>query len=131
MAISKQIKLAVIDYLQLIENPLKGELRHLQVAACSRTLKRLAIDLNISIVALSQLNKDMESRAGNRISIADLRESEAIGHDADHILFLHRPGYFGEDGSDYLQLAKNRHGPPVSKIPVKWDSEKNSYEEIY
>lgn len=128
--ISKNINLAFVDYIQLIVNPIKGESRHLEVAMISRTLKRLAMDLNISIIALSQLNKDCEGRVGKKIYLSDLRESEAIGHDADYVLFLNRPSLYGEDDTDYIQLAKNRHGERINKLPVKWDTEYNTYKEI-
>lgn len=118
----------MVDYLQLIENPLKGEPRHLQVAQVSRALKRLAMDTNISIIALTQLNKDPEGRSG-KIHLADVRESESISHDADQILFLHRPSLYGEHESDYLELAKNRHGERIAKIPVQWDGRYNTYRE--
>ncbi|MFC1591212.1 replicative DNA helicase [Thermodesulfobacteriota bacterium] len=131
MAVRAKIELVVIDYIQLCENPLKNEPRHLQVAGCSRALKRLAMDLGISIVALSQLNKDCENRAGNRINIADMRESEAISHDADHVIFINRPTIYDKNnGPDYLQLAKNRHGNRIDRIPVRWDSAHNTYQEI-
>ena len=68
--LSKGIKLVVVDYIQLIENRQKREARHIEVAGISRTLKRLAMDLNIAVVALSQLNKESEQRAGNKIYIA-------------------------------------------------------------
>jgi replicative DNA helicase len=127
MVLSKAVKLVVVDYLQLIENPVK-EPRHLQIGGISRALKRLAMDLNISIIALTQLNKDPEERGG-RIHLADVRESESISHDADQVLFLHRPSLYGEHETDYLELAKNRHGGGIAKIPVQWDGQSNTYRE--
>jgi replicative DNA helicase len=129
-ALSKKIKLVVVDYIQLIENRQKGEARHIEVAGISRGLKRLSMELNLSIVALSQLNKESESRAGNRIYLSDCRESEAISHDADHVIFLNRPSLYGDDGADFIQLAKNRHGQTIPKIPVRWDAKYNTYREI-
>lgn len=128
--LSKKIKLVVIDYIQLIENRAKGEARHLEVAGISRGLKRLAMDLNLAVVALSQLNKESEGRAGNKIYLSDCRESEAISHDADHVIFLNRPSMYGDDGADFIELAKNRHGERVPKIPVRWDAKFNRYEQI-
>ena len=128
--LSRGIKLVVVDYIQLIENRQKNEARHIEVAGISRTLKRLAMDLNIAIVALSQLNKECESRAGNKIYISDCRESEAISHDADAVIFLNRPALYGDDGSDFIELAKNRHGQTIQKIKVRWDARYNTYNEI-
>jgi len=127
MVLSKAVKLVVVDYLQLIENPVK-EPRHLQIGGISRALKRLAMDMNISIIALTQLNKDPEGRGG-KIHLADVRESESISHDADQVLFLHRPSLYGDHESDYLELAKNRHGDRITEVYVKWDKECNQYKE--
>jgi len=122
------IKLVVVDYLQLVENPLKGEPRHLQVAGVSRALKRAAMDLCISVVALSQLNKSPDERGG-RARLSDVRESESITHDADHVLFINRPSLYdpGSDEPDFIALEKNRHGARIEKIPVYWNNERNSY----
>jgi replicative DNA helicase len=120
----------MVDYIQLVQNHIKGEARHIEVSGISRALKRLAMDSNIPLVALSQLNKDNEQRHNKKIYLSDLRESEAIGHDADAVIFVNRPSLYGDDGPDFLELAKNRHGERVSKIPVKWDLKYNRYEEI-
>jgi len=135
--IQKKIRFVVVDYIQLIENTVKGESRHVQVAGVSRSLKRLAMQLNIAIVALSQLNKEPENRGGI-IRMGDLRESEAIGHDADYIVFINRPSLFSRDKDeavqhvdpDYIELAKNRHGQTIPKIEVTWNSKYNRYEEV-
>jgi len=128
--LSKGVKLVVVDYIQLIENQMKGEARHLEVAGISRMLKRLAMDMGIAIVALSQLNKESENRSGKKIYLSDCRESEAISHDADAVIFLSRPSLYGDDGADFIELAKNRHGQTISKIKVKWDAKFNTYNEI-
>jgi len=130
MTLCHKIKLAVIDYLQLVENPLKGEPRHIEVAGISRTLKRLAMELKIAILALSQLNKSPEERTTKEIHLSDMRESEAISQDADYVLFLHRPRLMGRDDQDHLELAKNRHGETISRINVQWDRCCNSYSEM-
>lgn len=126
MAQSKKIKLLIVDYVQLVENQIKGEPRHLQVAGVSRALKRLAMDTGLAVVALSQLNKGPEDRNG-KIHLSDVRESEAITHDADHVIFINRPSMYGEDGKDFIELAKNRHGQRIDRIPVTWNSIKNTY----
>jgi len=130
MVLSQKVRFAVVDYLQLVENRIKGEARHIEVAGISRGLKRLAMDLKISILALSQLNKNPEERESKRISLADMRESEAISQDADYVIFIHRPVLMGKDDKDHLELAKNRHGETIARINVVYDRLKNTYREM-
>ena len=129
MVLGHKVKFVVIDYLQLIENRLKGEARHIEVAGISRALKRLAMDLNIPILALSQLNKSPEERETKRIYLSDMRESEAISQDADYVIFIHRPILMGKDDKDHLELAKNRNGETISRINLEWDRTRNTYKE--
>jgi replicative DNA helicase len=130
MVLSHQVKFVVADYLQLIENPIKGEPRHIEVAGISRALKRLAMDLNIPILALSQLNKNPEERESKKIYLSDMRESEAISQDADYVIFIHRPVLMGKDDKDHLELAKNRHGEAIPRVNVIWDRRRNTYREL-
>lgn len=123
MVKDKGVKLIIIDYLQLMSLPdrQKGRSREQEVAAISRSLKVLAKELEITIVALSQLNRSVETRSekGKRPQLSDLRESGAIEQDADIVAFTHRPEYYGilED-SDHADLrgkaefivAKQRNG---------------------
>ena len=115
------IQLVIIDYLQLMTGPkdTKGN-REQEVAYISRTLKAVAKELNIPIIALSQLSRQTELRGGNkRPQLSDLRESGAIEQDADIVAFIHRPEYYGmtEDengqstaGMAEFILAKHRNG---------------------
>ncbi|MCF0178450.1 MAG: replicative DNA helicase [Bacteroidales bacterium] len=110
------VKMIVIDYLQLMAGPpeLKG-MREQEVAAISRSLKSIAKELNVPILALSQLNRSVEIRGGNkRPQLSDLRESGAIEQDADIVLFLHRPEMMGTEetypGQTQLIIAKHRNG---------------------
>ncbi|MCK5185896.1 MAG: DnaB-like helicase C-terminal domain-containing protein, partial [Deltaproteobacteria bacterium] len=128
--ITDGIEVMVIDYLQLIENPHKREPRHIEVAGISRSLKQLTMNLNISIVALSQLNKEPEGRPSKKIYLSDTRESEAITQDADYVIFLNRPSIYGDDEKDYISLAKNRYGTTVNKIHLNYDSKYNTYREV-
>lgn len=130
MVLSHQVKFVVADYLQLIENPIKGEPRHIEVAGISRALKRLAMDLNIPILALSQLNKNPEERESKKIYLSDMRESEAISQDTDYVIFIHRPVLMGKDDKDHLELAKNRHGEAIPRVNVNWDRRRNTYREL-
>ena len=115
---SAKVKLIIIDYLQLMTGPpeLKG-VREQEVANISRSLKAIAKELGIPIMALSQLSRAVETRGGNkRPQLSDLRESGAIEQDADIVMFIHRPDYYGlaEDqeskGLAEIILAKHRNG---------------------
>ena len=117
--VNKQhVKLIIIDYLQLMAGPpeLKG-MREQEVAAISRSLKAIAKELNVPIIALSQLNRSVETRGGNkRPQLSDLRESGAIEQDADIVMFIHRPEFVGTQeeggfpGETDLIIAKHRNG---------------------
>ena len=117
--VNKQhVKLIIIDYLQLMTGPpeLKG-MREQEVAAISRSLKAIAKELNVPIIALSQLNRSVETRGGNkRPQLSDLRESGAIEQDADIVMFIHRPEFLGVQddhsfpGETDLIIAKHRNG---------------------
>lgn len=100
----------VIDYLQLMSSPVRGDRRprHEVVSEISRELKKLAGDLHVPVIALSQLNRNSTQRTDPRPTLADLRESGSIEQDADTVFLMHRT----EDHPDDLQLiiAKNRHG---------------------
>lgn len=108
------IRCVIIDYLQLIEAEDKNQPREQQISTITRRLKFLAKDLDIPVIALSQLNRGVEQREDKRPRLADLRESGAIEQDADVVMFLHRPeAYDPEDrpGEADLIVAKNRSGP--------------------
>ena len=100
----KGVKLIMIDYLQLMTaSGMKFNSRQEEVSLISRSLKGLAKELNIPVLALSQLNRGVESRQGaegKRPQLSDLRESGAIEQDADMVIFLHRPEYYGLKMSD-------------------------------
>ena len=116
-------KLVVVDYLQLIRSPDgRGQDRYLQIGEVSRALKALSIELDIPVVALSQLNRSSESREGHRPRISDLRESGNIEQDADVVLLVHRPGYYDnnlKDNTAEIIIGKNRNGPTGS-VEVTW-----------
>ena len=116
---NKQVRLIVVDYLQLMQGPveLRG-MREQEVAAISRTLKATAKELDVPIIALSQLSRQAVQRqgSGGKPQLSDLRESGSIEQDADMVLFIHRPDYIGlsdnPEDKDKTQIiiAKHRNG---------------------
>jgi replicative DNA helicase len=107
----KDVRLIIIDYLQLLRGVKKYSSRQEEVAEISRSLKALAKELDIPIIALAQLSRQVEHRSDKRPQLADLRESGQIEQDADLIIFLHRPEY-------YLKLKK-KEVPPDLKGKVE------------
>ena len=128
---SKGVRLVIVDYLQLMQGPveLRG-LREQEVAAISRTLKATAKELNIPIIALSQLSRNAVQRTGGsgKPQLSDLRESGSIEQDADMVIFIHRPDYVGlgesPEGKEATQIiiAKRRNGE-VCDIDMLFKSE--------
>jgi replicative DNA helicase len=109
------LKLIVVDYLQLMSSPKKVENRQQEVAEMSRSLKLLAKELDVPVIALSQLNRGPEQRADKRPQLSDLRESGAIEQDADLVILLHREDMYEREspraGEADLIVAKHRNGP--------------------
>jgi replicative DNA helicase len=129
----QKLGMIIIDYLQLMEAEDRKIPREQQIASISRRLKGLAKDLGVPVMALSQMNRAVETRIDKRPRLSDLRESGAIEQDADQVMFLHRPEYYEEplaEQADYaaqdaharkarpgeaeIIIAKNRHGPTGS-----------------
>ena len=109
------LRLVVIDYLQLMTSGKKVESRQQEVSEFSRQLKLLAKELEVPVVAMSQLNRGPEQRTDKKPMLSDLRESGAIEQDADMVILLHRPDAFERDdprgGEADLIVAKHRNGP--------------------
>lgn len=107
------IQLIAVDYLQLMEST-HGENRQQEISIISRGLKSLARELSVPVIAVSQLNRSVESREGHRPRMSDLRESGSIEQDADVVVLLHREDYYDpekKDGTAELIIAKQRNGP--------------------
>ena len=134
-----KLDIVIVDYLQLMSGPENTGSREQEVSNISRSLKSIAKELNVPILALSQLNRSVEMRGGTkRPLLSDLRESGAIEQDADMVVFIHRQDKFGfltfEDGSSTkgiaeIILAKNRNGP-VDDIRLKFREEKAQFLDI-
>jgi replicative DNA helicase len=108
------LSLIIVDYLQLMRGRGKFERREQEIAEISRSLKALAKELDVPVIALSQLNRGVETRSGNKNpTLADLRESGAIEQDADVIIFLYRDSKEDSDNksSVVVDVAKQRNGP--------------------
>ena len=116
------LAMIVIDYLQLMQVPGRGDNRVAEISEISRSLKALAKELNVPVIALSQLNRAVETRPNKRPILADLRDSGAIEQDADVIAFLYRHSYYDptdleSKGKAEVNIAKQRNGP-TKAVPV-------------
>ena len=135
---NKGVRLIIIDYLQLIQGPteLKG-MREQEVAAISRTLKATAKELNVPIIALSQLSRQAVTRqgGGGKPQLSDLRESGSIEQDADMVIFIHRPDYVGLSDNEgdkektQIIIAKHRNGE-TKDIDMLFKGEKLRFVEL-
>ena len=128
------ISLVIVDYLQLMQSKKSVESRQQEISDVSRSLKALAKDLNIPVVALSQLNRKVEDRPNKRPILADLRESGAIEQDADVILFIYREELYNQTeenkGKAEIIIAKHRNGP-TGKIDLTFREKYTKFDNYY
>ncbi len=122
----------LIDYMQLIQGSSArgGESRQQEVSEISRSLKSLARELNVPVIALSQLSRGVESRQDKRPMMSDLRESGSIEQDADIVSFLYREDYYDQEGENQniieIIIAKQRNGP-VGTVELAFIKEYNKF----
>ena len=136
------LRLIILDYLQLMTMPGRQESRQNEISAISRNLKVMAKEMKVPIIALSQLSRAAGQREDHTPQLTDLRDSGAIEQDADMVIFIDRPDYYKKsdvgDGEDeqadlpqkdaYIYLSKNRQGE-VGRVKVKWWAERTLFYE--
>ncbi len=129
------IKLIMLDYMQLMDNP-GPESRQQQISEISRGIKAVARELDIPVIALSQLNRAAEGRDGHRPRMSDLRESGSIEQDADVIMLLHREDYYRMSEPDFMPdniaeiiIAKQRNGPTGS-VKLTFDNKTTTFRNL-
>ncbi|MBQ9827701.1 MAG: replicative DNA helicase [Lachnospiraceae bacterium] len=132
--LENDIKLVFIDYLQLMETNSRAESMQLKIQELSRSLKALARELNVPVVALSQLSREPEKRPDHRPVLSDLRDSGSIEQDADIVLFLYRDEVYNKDQSDKkgimeVLISKHRNGP-TGTVELVWLDKYMKYEDL-
>jgi replicative DNA helicase len=126
LKLEKGLGLVVIDYLQLMQGRGKTESRQQEISDISRSLKILAKEISVPVIALSQLSRAPEQRTDHRPIMSDLRESGAIEQDADIVMFIYRDDYYNEDSDKKnvaeVILSKHRNGS-TGTVELRWFGE--------
>ena len=121
--LEQNLSLIIIDYLQLMTGSGRSDSRQQEISDISRSLKSIARELNVPVVALSQLSREAEKRPDHRPMLSDLRESGAIEQDADVVMFIYRDDYYNHDtdkkGISEIIIAKQRNGP-IGTVELAW-----------
>jgi replicative DNA helicase len=132
--LEKNIGLVIIDYLQLMESKNKSSSRQQEISEISRSLKILAKELSIPVIALSQLSRATEGRTDHRPMLSDLRESGAIEQDADIVMFLHREDYYNAETEKKniaeVIISKNRNGA-TGTVELAWLGQYTKFANLY
>ena len=127
------LSMVIIDYLQLMRDDTRSESRQVEVASISRALKVMSKELNVPVVALSQLNRGSAERRDKRPTLSDIRESGAIEQDADMVLLIHRDEYYNPESSEKnmaeIIIAKHRMGE-TGKFKLGWQGKYTKFVNI-
>ncbi|MCM1525213.1 MAG: replicative DNA helicase [Ruminococcus sp.] len=123
----KNVGLVIVDYLQLMNSGRRNDNRVNEISEITRNLKLMAKEMDVPVIALSQLSRSVESRPDKRPMLSDLRDSGSIEQDADIVMFLYRDGYYNKDKTEDINLsecivAKNRHGE-TGTVNLRWNGQ--------
>ena len=132
LKMDKGLGAIIIDYLQLMESRTRRENRQQEITEISRSLKKLAKELDVPVIALSQLSRAVESRPDKRPQLSDLRESGAIEQDADIVMFIYRPDVYFDDAPEGIAeiiIGKQRNGP-VGTVELAFIKQHTRFENL-